>query len=89
LTMARAFNMREGLTADDDVLPPRMGEPLKAAAIDNWRIDPDEFVKARSLFYGMMGWDEQTGIPREAKLHELGIGWVVDELAGERRGSHR
>jgi aldehyde:ferredoxin oxidoreductase len=30
----------------------------------------------------MMGWDEQTGVPREAKLHELGIGWVVDELAG-------
>ncbi len=80
LTMARAFNVREGLTADDDVLPPRMAEPLKAAAVDGWRIDPEELVKARSLFYGMMGWDEQTGVPREAKLHELGIGWVVDEL---------
>ena len=82
LTMARAFNMREGLTAEDDVLPPRMAEPLKAAAVDNWKIDDEEFRKARSLFYGMMGWDEETGVPREAKLHELGIGWVVDELAG-------
>jgi len=80
LTLARAFNMREGLTADDDVLPPRMGEPLKAAAIDNWRIDPDEFVKARSLFYGMMGWDEETGVPKAWRLHELDIGWVIDEL---------
>jgi len=82
LTLARAFNMREGLTSADDVLPPRMGEPLKAAAIDNWRIEEEEFLKGRSLYYGMMGWDEQTGVPREAKLHELGIGWVVDELAG-------
>ena len=85
LTMARVFNMREGLTVDDDVLPPRMMEPLNAAAVSNWKIDPDEFAKARSLFYGMMGWDERTGIPREAKLHELGIGWVVDELPQQSR----
>jgi len=80
LTLARAFNVREGLTPDDDVLPPRMFEPLKVAAIDNWKIDLEEFVRARSLYYGMMGWDEETGIPREAKLHELGIGWVADEV---------
>ena len=81
LALARAFNMREGLTVEDDVLPPRMGEPLKVAAIDGWSIDEEEFLRARALYYGMMGWDEETGIPRTAKLHELGIGWVVDELA--------
>lgn len=87
LTMARAFNLREGLTAADDVLPPRMREPLHAAAIDGWRIDADAFAGARSTYYGMMGWDEETGVPREARLHELGIGWVIDELPEPRSGA--
>ncbi len=81
LTMARAYNVREGFTAADDVLPPRMAEPIESTAIDGWRIDPDEFLRARSLYYGMMGWDEQTGVPKEWKLHELGIGWVAGLLA--------
>jgi aldehyde:ferredoxin oxidoreductase len=83
LTMARAFNVREGLTAEADVLPVRMSEPLKAAAIDGWKIGPEELANARALYYGMMGWDEETGVPRAAKLHELGIGWVADQLTNE------
>jgi len=78
LTMARAFNVREGFTADDDVLPPRMAEPIDSEPIDRWRIDPDDFLEARSLYYGMMGWDETTGVPKGWKLHELGLGWVAD-----------
>ena len=77
-TLARAFNVREGLTEADDVLPPRMAEPIVSTAIDGWRIEPEEFMRARSLYYGMMGWDEETGVPKEWKLHELGIGWVAD-----------
>jgi len=81
LTMARAFNLREGLTVADDVLPPRMSdEPLHAADYDGWTINPKELAKARSLYFGMMGWDEETGVPKAWKLHELDIGWVIDEL---------
>jgi len=81
LTMARAFNLREGLTVADDVLPPRMSaEPLHAADYDGWTIDPKQLAEARSLYYGMMGWDEETGVPKAWKLHELDIGWVLDEL---------
>jgi aldehyde:ferredoxin oxidoreductase len=78
--MARAYNVREGLTAADDVLPPRMAEPIESTAIDGWRIDPNDFLLARSLYYGMMGWDEETGVPKAWKLHELGIGWAADLL---------
>ena len=77
-TLARAFNVREGLTTEHDVLPPRMAEPIRSTAIDGWRIDPEEFLRARSLYYGMVGWDEETGVPKAWKLHELGIGWVAD-----------
>ena len=83
MTMARAFNLREGLTVADDVLPPRMNdEPLHAGDCDGWTIDPEQLAQARSLYYGMMGWDEETGVPKAWKLHELDIGWVIDELSG-------
>jgi hypothetical protein len=28
----------------------------------------------------MMGWDAETGLPTRAKLYELELDWVVDEL---------
>jgi len=29
----------------------------------------------------MMGWDVETGIPTRARLEDMGIGWVAEELA--------
>jgi aldehyde:ferredoxin oxidoreductase len=57
-----------------------MLEPIQSPVIDGWRIDPDEFLRARSLYYGLMGWDEETGVPKRWKLHELGIDWVAEEI---------
>ena len=82
LTLPRAYNVREGFTVANDVLPPRMAEPIESTAIDGWRTDFEEFMRARSLYYGMMGWDEETGVPKEWKLHELGIGWVISLIDG-------
>jgi len=42
-------------------------------ARSNTAIDPDKLRKARSIYYEIMGWDEQ-GIPNEVKLEELDIG---------------
>lgn len=33
----------------------------------------EELLRARRLYYGMMGWDPGTGVPTEAKLAELGL----------------
>jgi len=73
VTLARAFNVRQGFTPADDRLPPRMAEPLGPGA----PIDPVAVEAALPLYYEMMGWDPVTGVPRAAKLHELGIGWVT------------
>jgi hypothetical protein len=27
-----------------------------------------------------MGWDVETGIPKPAKLTELGLDWLIDEV---------
>ena len=79
LTLARAFNVRQGLTPADDRLPPRMAEPLGAEG-PGAPIDPAAVEAALPLYYEMMGWDPDTGVPRRAKLYELDIGWVADLL---------
>jgi aldehyde:ferredoxin oxidoreductase len=79
LTMARAFNVRQGFTPADDRLPPRMAEPLGPEG-PSAPIDPAAVEAALPLYYEMMGWDPVTGIPRPARLYELDIGWVADLL---------
>ncbi len=79
VTMARVFNVRQGFTPADDRLPPRMAEPLGPGA----PIEPAALEAALPIYYEMMGWDPATGVPRPAKLYELGIGWVMDLLECE------
>jgi aldehyde:ferredoxin oxidoreductase len=79
-TMARAFNAREGFTAEDDCIPDRFFEPFMEGPSAGNALPVEEFEHARVTLYHMMGWDERTGVPTEWKLHELGVGWVADEL---------
>jgi aldehyde:ferredoxin oxidoreductase len=69
-TMARAFNIREGLTKKDDRLPERFFQPHTSGALAETAIKPDEFKNAIATYYKMMGWDED-GIPTKSKLEEL------------------
>jgi aldehyde:ferredoxin oxidoreductase len=79
LNMMRAFNAREGMDRKDDVLPPKLFMPLSGGPSDGMRITPEELETAKDLYYAMCGWD-QKGIPTRAKLEELSLGWVADEL---------
>jgi aldehyde:ferredoxin oxidoreductase len=79
VTMARAFNYLHGLTAADDALPERFFQPLRGGTLKGHAIDRAQFERALLLYYGMMGWDVQ-GAPTEAKLEELGVGWVWRKL---------
>jgi len=72
-TLARLFNVREGFTPEDDILPQRLHEGLGNGALKGERVDPDEFFAARRTYYEMAGWDPQTGRPTTAKLAELGV----------------
>ncbi len=60
LTAARLFNVKQGLTADDDRLPPRFFEdktdgPFVAA------LDREKMEKAKRYYYTLMGWDRERG----------------------------
>ena len=77
LNIARCFNVREGFTKKDDWLPERLFQPLRSGSRKGAKISRPEFRKAISLYYQMMGWNKNTGIPSQAKLDELGIGWIT------------
>ncbi len=80
VTMARAFNLREGMTRDDDRLPRRMQQHFVSGKVNEEPVDPEVLEEAKETFYGMMGWDTATGVPTLAKLQELDIAWVYDQL---------
>jgi aldehyde:ferredoxin oxidoreductase len=82
MTLARAFNMRAGLTAEDDRLCERSYSPTRDGFLADGGIDEEELRQAMRTYYVMMGWDRETGIPHPEKLHELGVGWAVNYLPG-------
>ena len=72
LTICRLFNVRHGLTADDDKLPSRFFEPTRYGALVDTALDHENMEKAKRYYYSLMGWDSK-GIPTPEKLEELGI----------------
>jgi aldehyde:ferredoxin oxidoreductase len=79
LNMMRAFNAREGFTKKDDVLPAKLFQPLSGGASNGLKITEEEIVEFLPLYYKMCGWD-QDGSPTGAKLEELGLGWILEDL---------
>ena len=80
INLLRAFNAREGWDSRGDILPPRLAEPLIGGPTDGRAVDMEQWAWAKKEYYKLMGWDPTTGNPTAAKLHELDLGWVADEL---------
>jgi aldehyde:ferredoxin oxidoreductase len=77
VTLARVFNMREGMTRAADTLPHRiMKEKHYSGTVNEKPVSKEELTGAVSTFYGMMGWDQKTGKPLDATLDELDVGWA-------------
>jgi aldehyde:ferredoxin oxidoreductase len=72
LNLMRLFNLREGLTAADDMMPGRFYQPTRDGALSNLKDRRPEYEKARSYYYTLMGWDV-NGVPLPEKVEELGI----------------
>ena len=52
----------------------------KAGAV----LDRDKFESLKDEYYSLRGWDVATGLQTRAKLEQLGLGDMVDDL--EQRG---
>ncbi len=74
VNLARIFNLREGLTVQDDNMPKRFFTPHGSGPLQE-ALDPEAFQKAKETYYEMMGWPD--GSPSSGKLGELGIEWAV------------
>jgi aldehyde:ferredoxin oxidoreductase len=79
ITMARMYNIREGLTNKDDYLPDRLFETLEAGTSREKRVTHEDFASALRLYYQAMGWDPETGVPTEGRLGFLGLDWLIPE----------
>ncbi|MCR4440747.1 MAG: aldehyde ferredoxin oxidoreductase family protein [Peptococcaceae bacterium] len=79
LQMMRAFNIAAGLTKEDDMLPPRMYEPLVGGGTNGKVIDEAAYKRALATFYELAGWDED-GKPKESRLNELDLDWVCEKI---------
>ncbi len=76
--MARAFNAREGLGPEDDLIHPRFTQGVPTGPVAGKAFTMEQFEAALRKFYAMMGWDPATAAPTRAKLEDLGVGWVAD-----------
>ncbi|MBW2186525.1 MAG: aldehyde ferredoxin oxidoreductase family protein [Deltaproteobacteria bacterium] len=71
--LSRLFNLKAGLTIDDDSLPEKiLKKPLKNGPNAGKVFCPDDFAVALQTYYKLRGWDEK-GVPSQAKLDELGL----------------
>ena len=77
LNLLRAFNLREGATADADTLPMKLSIPLSGGPSDGVSIPAEEVETAKQRYYAMAGWG-RDGAPTRAKLDQLGLSWVAE-----------
>jgi len=68
--LERLFNLKAGLTAKDDTLPPRMlNDPMPAGPCKG---EVSKLGKMLPEYYTLRGWSKE-GVPTKEKLAELGI----------------
>lgn len=73
LSLARLFNLREGLTAADDRLPSRFHEPMAKGPLSDKQLTEEDVKAVVARYYEQQGWDTVTGVPLEDTLMALDI----------------
>jgi aldehyde:ferredoxin oxidoreductase len=79
--LSRAFNVREGVSRENDILPARLTEDaLPAGAAAGMVIEVEALESMKDAYYDMRGWDKVTGKPTPEKLIDLGLEDLVADL---------
>jgi aldehyde:ferredoxin oxidoreductase len=78
--LERAFNCREGIRRQDDTIPVRtLNQPIPAGPSKGMYTPRAEFEAMLNEYYELRGWN-QNGVPSAAKLKELGLGEIGNDL---------
>ncbi|HET8532241.1 MAG TPA: aldehyde ferredoxin oxidoreductase family protein [Methylomirabilota bacterium] len=79
--LLRAFNARERIGKSADVLPKKLFEPLGGKGpTAGVALTTGEFEHARDTYYRLAGCDPDTGYPTRARLADLGLEWVAEQI---------
>jgi aldehyde:ferredoxin oxidoreductase len=73
LSMARLFNLREGMSTDDDRLPQRLHEPMLKGPLSDKTISREEVRTIVQDYYRQQGWHPESGAPLLGTLEALNI----------------
>ena len=79
ITLSRIFNLREGFTVEDDVLPERFSTSPSSGPLKGVTVDKIEHADAREVYFQMLGWDDK-GIPTRGRLAELNMLWAEEYI---------
>ena len=80
-TLSKCFNVREGWTRDEDHPPEKFfKEAHTKGPAKGVTLEEDGFQKLLTGYYKARGWDEETGIPKDDKLEELGLDFVIGNM---------
>jgi aldehyde:ferredoxin oxidoreductase len=79
LNMLRAFNAREGIGREEDALPKKVSKALVGGETEGLFVTVEEIEKAKDIYYAMADWDVETGYPKQRKLKELELEWLITE----------
>lgn len=88
-TLERAFNIREGFSRKDDVLPKRfLNEAIPEGPARGVKTNKETLDAAIDEYYIARGWDKE-GKPTVDKLIELGLEDVIDGIHENDKKSYR
>jgi aldehyde:ferredoxin oxidoreductase len=73
LSLARLFNLREGMTSAADALPQRLHEPMLKGPLSDKRLSHEEVKGIVQDYYVSQGWHPESGAPFNGTLEALGI----------------
>ena len=77
LTMARLYNLREGLSREDDRLPWRFHQPMAQGPLSSYQIPESEIAQLVTDYYVARGWDTEAGVPTAETVERLGLAEYV------------
>ncbi|MBI4286179.1 MAG: hypothetical protein HY670_09865 [Chloroflexi bacterium] len=80
--LERAFNVRQGAGRESDMAAPA-DQNIQFDWLALGKVDGNIMRQYLDQYYETRGWDKD-GVPTRAKLEELGLGYVADELEANR-----
>jgi aldehyde:ferredoxin oxidoreductase len=78
--LSRLFNLREGFTAANDVIPRRVMQAFETGPLQGVEVQTEAFDWAKHRFYELMKWDPETGEPTEECLRELELDRLLEGI---------